>query len=62
MPADALLATGTVSVFPARRTSSVSTVPVGCAVIIELSDVWSVTGLPSTASMTSPALSTVLAG
>ena len=62
MPADALLATGIVSVCPARSTVSVSTVPAGWAVIIELSDVCPSTGLPSTDSMTSPAFSALLAG
>ena len=62
MPPDTLLATWIGCVFPARSTSSVSTEPAGCAVIIELSDVCPSTALPSTASITSPALSTLLAG
>ncbi len=62
VPPDALVATGSVSVFPARSTVSVSTEPAGCAVIIELSEVCPVTGLPSTASITSPAFRTLLAG
>ena len=49
-------------VWPDRRTSTWSTVPAGCEVIIEVSEVSPVTGWPFTAVMTSPFLSDLLAG
>ena len=62
VPPEALLATGTITVLPDRSTLSEKTAPAGLAVMIELSDDSPVIALPSTASMTSPARSTLLAG
>ena len=57
-----MLVTSSCTVLPSRSTVSRSVEPAGCAVISELRPDCPVTGLPSTAWMMSPALSTLLAG